>query len=115
MPIKTKKPTYDSIPKRVELFGRSVVTVDDSTRLNISGGFGEARYAINQIAMSTKVKEIAVSSDELKLTYLHEMLHFILNFTGYEGIIKNKSEIDLEQFIELLASGIYQYEKTAEY
>ena len=43
------------------------------------------------------------------------MIHFILNFTGFETMIRDQEKIDLEQFVELMASGIYQYEKTKKY
>lgn len=102
------------IPSRVELFGRTVLTNYDPN-LNRAGNFGEARYGANQIALFDQIRGIEISEEELKLTYLHEMLHFILNFTGYQTIIQNGEHIDLEQFIELLASGIYQYEKSAQY
>lgn len=110
-----KKPStkinHNSIPKQVELFGRTITTVDDSERLTLTRNFGEARYGLNRIALNRNGTE----TDELKLTYLHEMLHFILNFTGYQGIIQNGGKIELEQFIELMASAIYQYEKTAKF
>lgn len=112
---KSQRKTVNSIPKKVELFGRTVQTILDSERLNLAGNFGESRYGVNHIALTDKVRGIEVSTEELKLTYLHEMLHFILNFTGYQDIIAQNQKIDLEQFIELLAAGIYQYEKTAEY
>jgi hypothetical protein len=110
-----EEPRYLRIPKRIELFGRNIHTVDDSVRLNLVRNFGEARYGINEIAVNSNINGAAITKDELKLTYLHEMLHFILNFTGYESIIREGGKIDIEQFIELMAAGIYQYEKTAEY
>lgn len=105
------KPQYDRIPSEVELFGRKIQTIDETERLTLTKNFGEARYGINKIALNRN----NVSSDELKLTYLHEMLHFILNFTGYQELINKSDTIDLEQFIELLSSGIYQYEKSAKF
>lgn len=113
----SKRKDYNSIPYSVELFGRTVHTVEDSDKLDIRQALGEARYGVNQIALATNIKNgsKSVAPDELKLTYLHEMLHFILNFTGYEKIILDEKNIDLEQFIELMASAIYQYEKSAKY
>ncbi len=106
---------HNSIPKEIELFGRVITTMDDTERLSIARNYGEARYGINEIALNIAVAAGKVKDDELKMTYLHEMLHFILNFTGYEQIIRDCGKIDLEQFIELMASGIYQYEKSAKY
>lgn len=110
-----KKVDYNSIPKEVELFGRIVKTVDDSKNLNYRGNFGEAQYGNNCIMLTKNIGNKEVAQDEIKLTYLHEMLHFILNFTGYQEIIRDSGKIDLEQFIELMASAIYQYEKSAKY
>jgi len=109
-----KKPiSYNRIPTSIELFGRTINTIDDTARLNLLKIFGEARSGRNEIALTRMIDDNQMPEDELKLTYLHEMLHFILSFTGYDPLIKN--HVDLEQFIELLASGIYQYEKSAKY
>ena len=112
--MKRPAKVYNQIPKTIDLFGRTLTTVDDSTRLNLLKLFGEARHGINHIVLSGVVNDRKISDEELKLTYLHEMLHFILIFAGYDPIIR-ASDIDIEQFIELLASGIYQYEKSADY
>ena len=106
-----KKENILAIPKQIELFGRVIKTIDDTETLTLNRNYGEARYGLNTIALNKKF----VTDEELKMTYIHEMLHFILNFTGYEGIIRNNQKIDLEQFIELMAAGIFQYEKTAKY
>ena len=111
----TNQVTYTSIPKQVEIFGRTIKTLDETEKLGISRNYGEARYGVNEIALNSKIVGNPVTADELKATYLHELLHFILNFTGYEIIIREGGRIDLEQFIELVASGIYQYEKSAKY
>lgn len=107
------KPKYNQVPKTIELFGRTVKTVDETGQLH-TNNYGEARYGCNQIAISKTVGGNTVTDEEFKLTYLHEMMHFILNFTGFEAQLK-ASHIDLEQLVELIASGIYQYEKTAKY
>jgi hypothetical protein len=114
---KTKpiKITVNSIPKQIELFGRTIKTLDDTIVLNVKKCYGEARYGTNEIALSKLVNGGEVSDEENKCTYIHEMLHFILNFTGYQSIIENGGKIELEQFIELLSAGIYQYEKSAQY
>lgn len=103
------------IPTEVELFGRKITTIYDTDKLSILRNYGEARYGVNEIAINRKIESNLVSADELKSTYLHELLHFILNFTGYESVIKNGERIDIEQFVELVSSGIYQYEKSAKY
>lgn len=108
-----KERTHNSIPKQVELFGRTVRTVDETGKMD-SHNFGQARYGCNQIAISKVVGGNEVTDEELKLTYLHELMHFILNFTGFESQIK-QTNIDMEQFVELMAAGIYQYEKSGKY
>ena len=86
-----KKPAdYNLIPKTVELFGRVVKTVDDTERLNLVRNFGEARYGFNEIAIARSLSTSPISEEEIKLTYLHEMMHFILNFTGFETIIQKE-------------------------
>lgn len=114
-----KKPieniNYNSIPKEIEIFGRTIKTVDHSEKLNAINVYGEARYGSNEIEMTYYLPDRTISEEELKLTYLHEMFHFILNFTGYEEILKSIGKVDMEQFIELMATGFYQYEKSKKY
>lgn len=112
-----KKPVvekdYNKIPKSIEIFGRTIQTILPES---LEGRYGESRYGINEIAVGNKMpsgKEVSI--EEKKVTYLHEMLHFILNFTGFQQQIIENKPIDLEQFIETVAGGIYQYEKTAKY
>lgn len=113
----SKKPvqeSYNRIPNQVELFGRVIKTVDDSIVLNLIRVFGQARAGVNQIALCTNIGGEVIAPEELKVTYIHELLHFVLQFTGYETILRDKG-IDIEQFIELLSSSIYQYEKSAKF
>lgn len=113
--MKKNQKDHLSVPKQVELFGRVIKTVYDPQGLTGASNLGEARYGVNHIAITQKVKDIDIDPNELKLTYLHEMLHFILSFTNYDSIIRNNERIDIEQFIELMAAGIFQYEKSAKY
>jgi hypothetical protein len=114
--IKKGKPEiFNRIPTQIELFGRVIKTLDETEKLTQTRNYGEARYGVNEIALNTRIDNRVVSDDELKATYLHELLHFILNFTGYETIIRDGGRIDIEQFIELVASGFFQYEKSAKY
>lgn len=117
---KTKKVTkpvidHNSVPVEVELFGRVIETVTDSERLNLIGKYGEARYGANKIVITEKITDKDIPKDEIKLTYLHEMFHFILIFTGYDSILRDTGKINLEQFIELMSAAIYQYQKSAKY
>lgn len=105
---------FDRIPQQVEIFGRVIKTFDDTERLNIARNLGEARYGINQIALTTNMGGQPIPPDELKLTYLHELMHFITNLTGFERTLSEKG-VDLEQFVDLFASAFYQYEKSAKY
>lgn len=106
---------YQQIPKEIELYGRTIKVAMESEKLGLKGVFGEARYGENNILLNpTTLSGTDVSADEIKLTFIHEMLHFILNFTGLQKQLED-SEFDLEQFIELLSAGIYQYEKSAKY
>jgi hypothetical protein len=109
----TKIEDYNRIPKSVEVFGRKILT---KTANRLEGVYGEARYGVNEIGIGNTMpsgKEVSV--EEKKVTYLHELLHFILNFTGFQQQIVDGKPFDLEQFIESIAAGIYQYEKSAKY
>jgi hypothetical protein len=108
-----KKPvSYNRIPKSVELFGREITTSMEDT---LDGMYGEARYGVNVIAVNPKVKGKPMKDDEIKVTYLHEMLHFILNFAGIQQDIVEGNKVDIETLVDLVAVGIYEYEKTAKY
>lgn len=109
-----KKPiTVNSIPTQVELFGRTIKTTFDTQGLH--GQYGVAMPGFNEIVLNNKIKGEDYSAEELKMSYLHEMIHFILIFTNYDPLIRSGEKLDLEQFVELLASGIYQYEKSRKF
>lgn len=108
-----KKPIgINRIPKEVDIFGRKIKTVIDN---DSHGRFGEARYGVNEIMVNDKIMGKDCTEEENKLTYLHELTHFILTFTGFDDLIGKGEKINLEQLVELIASGIYQYEKSAKY
>lgn len=109
--MKTKIAAYNRIPKTAEIFGRIVITDRKEVLPNV---YGEARYGQNTIGIAETLTDgCKVSDEEKKITYLHELLHFILMFTGFDNLLRTKQKIDIEQFVELLAAGIYQYEKSA--
>jgi hypothetical protein len=108
------EPHYTKIPTEIELFGRTIKTIMDTANLNRNKTFGEARYGVNQIALTNKIGQEDIPADEMKVTYLHELVHFILNFTGFEMTLSEKG-IDIEQFVDLVATALFQYEKTAKY
>lgn len=53
-----------------------------------------------------------ISDDEREITYLHEIIHFILNKMGYEEKLE-KANINLEDLVETIAIGIYDALKNA--
>lgn len=107
--------SFQQIPKQIEIYGRTIKVLMESEKLGAKSVFGEARYGENAIHLNPlTLTGNDVSADEIKLTFIHEMLHFILNFTGLQKQLED-SDFDLEQFIELLSAGIYQYEKSAKY
>lgn len=106
-----KKPIdHNSIPKEITIFGRKIKTLLSH---NLESKYGEARYGANEIQVNTRVSGTEITKEENKLTYIHEMMHFILNFTGYERVLSDK--VDIEQFIELMSAGIYQYEESRKF
>lgn len=106
----------NKIPKSVEVFGRIIKTKIDNEGLMQTKNYGEARYGANEIAISTMMPSgRPISPEEIKITYLHELMHFILYYTMFQQDIENGIKIDLEQFVELMAAALYQVEKTAKY
>lgn len=110
-----KKIDVNSIPVSTHIFGREIITKIDEPHVRMQGKFGEARIGPNEIAVVTECSTGKITPEEIKLTYLHELIHFILNFTGYDRVIDEGKKIEEEQFVELLASGFYQYLKNVKY
>lgn len=97
----------NQVPKSTEIFGRTIEVVINDQEMDDKKLLGEARYHINKIFLAKIVDGDNLPEDEKMITFIHEVLHFILAFSGYEEIFKKK-KIDIEQFIESMASGIYE-------
>lgn len=97
----------NSIPKTTEIFGRVIQTIIDNEKMDKLDLIGQADFINNAVYLSDSSEDNKFPLDELKITYIHEILHFILNFGEYDKIFEEKG-IDIEHFIDVVASGIYQ-------
>ena len=92
------------IPKSTQIFGRELKVEHKETK--VSGLYGEINLRTGIVTLAKNTKEYPISPDELEVTYLHEITHFILNKTGFEEKLV-KAGIDLEDIVETFAMGMY--------
>ena len=96
-----------NIPNFV-IYNGQIIDIVFEDDLEDDDKIGEARYNNNQIALqSPKNDEYCVN--QIEVTYLHEVIHTILENMGY------KKESNNEHLVEVLATGMYQFIIFAQY
>jgi hypothetical protein len=92
------------IPKKFKIFGHEI-NVELSNDLHAKNDiWGEARYRENKIVIDNNIIE-----DLKEQTFLHELVHLILNY------IDEKELRDNEKFVDLFSNILYQNFETMEY
>lgn len=103
-----KKPIYPVIPVSVELMGNLIEVILRDDLLSEKERIGEAvldQYKIH--IQNPNTGPIAVQLAEQ--AYWHELVHFMLHFTGYTELCFD------EKLVDLLGQLLYQASKTASY
>jgi predicted SprT family Zn-dependent metalloprotease len=97
------------IPKQIEIGSQTISIEHRKKVLNSSAGLavGLAYLLKNKIILSDKVKNETLAKDQINQTFIHECLHIIL--------MQMDSDLyDDEEFVDKLASGVYQIIKQVE-
>lgn len=102
------------IPKSFYIFGRKIIVEYNDLYLSAAGLSGEADYVKNKILLAQKSGLDEFPQDEQEHTFLHEMLHQILDKTGWQPRLFADRELR-EHFVDTVAAALHQAFKTAEY
>lgn len=92
------------IPKKFKLAGMDVDVVNNNTLCDNHKAVGHAIYAEGKIEVDID----SVSAQVAEQSFLHELVHWILYMMGNDELRNN------EQFVDLFAHFLYQYEQTKE-
>lgn len=96
------------IPKHFYLFGEkikvSILKEVDKGRL-----YGQSDINQNKIRIAKTVRRAILNEDQKEQTYIHELVHMILDHLGYSELSTN------EEFVDRLAKCLHQALKTSEY
>jgi len=91
------------IPKTFMLGGQTI-TVETKDKIDNNPDIdGQAMYSAGKILILSKLK-----GDYRDFVFIHELIHHILNSMNEDKLKKN------EKFVDLFATFLHQYMKTAE-
>lgn len=97
------------IPEKFDIFGQTFKVVLDDELYETTGNMGECNNHTGIIKLQTDVSGYRLSGDEIKETYLHEVIHAIFSKIGFKSLCND------ENLVELFANALYQVLKTSEY
>lgn len=83
------------IPKEFQLFGSTIKVVFNDERCDDKEAYGFTSYSSNTIFLSNKVDGKPISKDEMDITFIHEVLHFIFYKTKYPDLTDDERLITL--------------------
>lgn len=82
------------IPTQFELFGQTI-KVEWVEELNDkSGAKGETRYRENKISLQKNNKAFTHLKSDAEVTYIHEVLHWVLNTLGEDEFNRDENRVD---------------------
>ncbi len=89
------------IPKQFQLFGKTY-KVKQLVKIDKTGSWGEYDSATNTIKLKKDLEP-----DQKEQTYLHELMHCILDQLNYNTLYFN------EKFVDTVANALHQILKTS--
>jgi len=97
------------IPKNgTQVFGRDIkitfVNKEDTSENKI--WYGAVNLRTSEIYLRKENKGNHINKDEIEITYIHELMHYILTKAGYSQKLENAG-IDEEELVEMIAVGLY--------
>jgi len=95
------------IPKQFQILNTVVSVEFDPMFASLTNCLGQARYHENRIILQTPSQEY--TEGVIYQTFLHEMIHFILDKIGESELRAN------EKFVDLFASALDQVEQSSIY
>lgn len=96
------------IPEKFKLKRRVIVVKVDDEYCTDDGCLGEADFQDRVITLCGRYKNKILSKEEREKVFFHELVHMILDSMGRERLKWS------EEFVDLFAKRLYEYEKTKE-
>lgn len=94
------------IPERFRLNKKVILIIVDDDYCNDNEYLGEADFTEKLITLCDRYKGKRLTKKIKEQTYFHELVHMILDSMG-----KERLKYD-ENFVEMFAQRLYEYEKT---
>ena len=89
------------IPKKIKILGREIKIVFDKELANREDVSGSAHYRYEKIFIQPSVEGKPRSEDDIGITFVHELLHFI-------GFYIAEDKLSDEKLIKRLSEVLYQ-------
>jgi len=96
------------IPRSFKLFGSTITIEFNNDKCDKEDAYGIAKYKTNKIYLSEKTSGDKMESTEIEVTFLHEVLHFVLLKVGYEKLSGD------EAFVGIVSRALHQFLTTQE-
>jgi len=97
------------IPKSFKLFGSTITVTFDNDKCCSNASYGLTHYKSNAITLTDKAHGNMIDHNEVEASFLHEMVHFILNRLGYDDLS------DDEKFVKQVSKALHQCLTTQEF
>lgn len=97
------------IPKRFKILGRDIEVKFDDTLIYSRDNRGEFRMREDVIVLQPNGTQYPILSKQAEQTFLHELVHVILERMGESDLSNN------EKFVDVFAGMLHQALTTAEY
>lgn len=78
------------IPKEIKLLGRTIKVVYDKELTNRDGCTGAAHYRYDEIIIQPSTEGKPRNEDDIAVTFLHELIHFIANYMAEDKLREEK-------------------------
>lgn len=96
------------IPDKITLMGREIDIVYDKKLVQDEDAIGQVSYRTDKIILQPETESIDRNSQSIQITFLHELLHFMLNILNYQNMNDNG------KFINRMSELLYQVIKQIE-
>ena len=97
------------IPKSLKLYGQNIIIEHSDKLVQESDNSGEAHYRLNKIILQKDSSGNKRKTEQIELTFIHELIHFIMHYASYEKLSND------EQFTKRISGLLHQALDTMEY
>lgn len=95
------------IPESFNLFGQTFKVNFKKNLMKDMGYYGVSYFDVNLIELQEPNEELSV--EQVEVTFLHELMHMVLQNAHYDKESKN------EKFVDTIANLLHQFFKSSKY